>query len=236
MSRDRHYTWLTALSFLAHSPLLTPGLAPPPPPEEPEHDHRAPSLRRSAMRDSVRIAKDKARPNPGARINGGGSSRASSAIPEWSEPVPAVPSLPAMDAESIADAAEAPTVPRFAHGRKRSATGPRLPSSSVRSMAYRDVTSPSLPSAASSDYIMNSNRNSEVSSARLNFFDDGGTVRMSAFVDGVESVGGRSSQDSSVVLGGRRRPSQWSGASSDLRRSGVVYNDDFDAFDPFRGF
>ena len=60
---------------------------------------------------------------------------------------------------------------------------------------------------------------------------------MQAFVDGVESIG-RSSQDSSVMLGGRRRNSRWSGASSsaDPRRSGMVYSDDFDAFDPFKGF
>jgi hypothetical protein len=61
-------------------------------------------------------------------------------------------------------------------------------------------------------------------------------VRMQAFVDGVPSEG-RSSQDSSVILGGRRRNPRWSGASSaDPRRSGMVYSDDFDAFDPFKGF
>jgi hypothetical protein len=58
---------------------------------------------------------------------------------------------------------------------------------------------------------------------------------MQAFVDGVESVG-RSSQDSSVILGGKRRNPRWSGVSNDTRRSGMVYSDDFDAFDPFKGF
>src|ERR1700759_4611060 len=73
-SRDRHYTWLTALSFLAHSPLLAPGLASlPDPPQEPTEAElashaRGPSLQRAGIRDSVRIAKDKARPNPGARM------------------------------------------------------------------------------------------------------------------------------------------------------------------------
>jgi hypothetical protein len=65
---------------------------------------------------------------------------------------------------------------------------------------------------------------------------------MQAFVDGIQNHNqseGRSSQDSSIVLGGngRRRNPRWSGASSaDPRRSGMVYSDDFDAFDPFKGF
>lgn len=256
MSRDRHYTWLTALSFLAHSPLLTPGMALQPPEEpdhEPEHDHRAPSLRRSKIQDSVRIAKDKARPQPGARLNTVTSRAATEpTIQEWQHaaPAPSIPldhSLTLTNSDPVPDAAEAPTVPRFAHGRKRSATGPRLPSSIRGSTPYgRDVISPSLPSATSSDFgiaIHNGNntysgRSSEVSSGnRINFFDDAGTVRMQAFVDGVESVG-RSSQDSSVILGGggRRRNPRWSGVSNDTRRSGMVYSDDFDAFDPFKGF
>ncbi|KIW05669.1 uncharacterized protein PV09_03533 [Verruconis gallopava] len=246
MSRDRHYTWLTALSFLAHSPLLTPGMALQPPEEpDPEVDSgRAPSLRRTRIHDSVRIAKDKARPQPGSRLNG--VNRASPTIHEWggAAPAPSVPGNGSMDSDPVPDAAEAPTVPRFAHGRKRSATGPRLPSS-IRP-PYRDVVSPSLPSATSSDFVINSGgvpsgRSSEVSSGnRFNFFDDPGTVRMQAFVDGAASSegGGRSSQDSSVFLGGnRRRNPRWSGASSaDPRRSGMVYSDDFDAFDPFKGF
>ena len=248
MSRDRHYTWLTALSFLAHSPLLTPGMALQPPEEpEPEQDHgRAPSLRRSRIQDSVRIAKDKARPQPGAKY--ATVPARPSPINEWNAaPAPSVPGpLSSSLDEPVPDAAEAPSVPRFAHGRKRSATGPRLPSS-IRNPSYRDVVSPSLPSATSSDFVFPHNsasngpsgRSSEVSSGnRFNFSDfDAGTVRMQAFVDGVESIG-RSSQDSSVMLGGRRRNSRWSGASSsaDPRRSGMVYSDDFDAFDPFKGF
>lgn len=257
MSRDRHYTWLTALSFLAHSPLLTPGMALQPPEEpEPEINHdRAPSLRRSRVHDSIRIAKDKARPQPGARLNT--VPRASPTIHEWSAapapsiaaaPAPSVPAAPTMpitnDLDADDDAAEAPTVPRFAHGRKRSATGPRLPSSIRNPSTYRDVISPSLPSATSSDFVMNSvhsGRSSEVSGNRFNFFDDGGTVRMQAFVDGIGGSEGRSSQDSSVILGGAggrgRRNPRWSGASSaDPRRSAMVFTDDFDAFDPFKGF
>lgn len=248
MSRDRHYTWLTALSFLAHSPLLTPGMTLQPPDDpEPDMDHaRAPSLRRSRIQDSVRIAKDKARPQPGAKYNTV-PARTAPTINEWSAaPAPSVPG-PASSAleDPVADAAEAPSVPRFAHGRKRSATGPRLPSS-IRSY-QRDVVSPSLPSATSSAFdfptqisTVPSGRSSEVSSGnRFNFFDDSGTVRMQAFVDGIDNMNmARSSQDSNSVLGGRRRNPRWSGASSavDSRRSGMVYSDDFDAFDPFKGF
>lgn len=264
MSRDRHYSWLTALSFLAHSPLLAPGLASlPPPPDEPTEaeliarGNRAPSLRRATIRDSVRIAKDKTRPHPTGKSN--------------RPPVPAIqefhssPIAPSNamvmsggigggigDNDPVPDAAEAPTVPRFAHGRKRSTTGPRMPSSALRNLQYTQVPMPSYASQASSDYgsggrdfsfIASSGRTSEASTNRspraANFADAGvGTVRMEAFVEG-EGGGPRPSQDSSIVIGvGRegRRNNRWSGSGSDPRRSGMVYSEEFDAFDPFRGF
>jgi hypothetical protein len=264
MSRDRHYSWLTALSFLAHSPLLAPGLASlPPPPDEPTEaeliarGNRAPSLRRTTIRDSVRIAKDKTRPHPTGKSN--------------RPPVPAIqefhssPIAPSNamvmsggissgmgDNDPVPDAAEAPTVPRFAHGRKRSTTGPRMPSSALRNLQYTQVPMPSYASQASSDYgsggrdfsfIASSGRTSEASTNRspraANFADAGvGTVRMEAFVEG-EGGGPRPSQDSSIVIGvGRegRRNNRWSGSGSDPRRSGMVYSEEFDAFDPFRGF
>jgi hypothetical protein len=172
------------------------------------------------------------------------------------------------DLEPISDSAEAPTVPRFAHGRKRSATGPRLPTSALRSLAYNHSTTPTFPSAASSDYggspsisggagslyggnggtsYIASGRTSEASSsagpARKNFLEGIGTVRMEAFVEGRDGLMGRDSQDSQDVLGqissgGRtsRRNNRFSGSGSDPRRSGMVYSEEFDAFDPFRGF
>ncbi|QDS78168.1 hypothetical protein FKW77_005215 [Venturia effusa] len=259
MSIDRHYSWLTALSFLAHSPLLAPGLSSlPPPPDEPTEaeliaqGNRYPSIHRSTIRDSVRVAKDKARPRPN------GKSRAPPVpiIQEFhSSPIGTSSTMVmsgGLDSDPIPDAAEAPTVPRFAHGRKRSHTGPRMPSSALRNLQYTQVPMPSYASQASSDYgggardfsfIASSGLTSLASTTRSplasNFPDGGvGTVRMEAFVED-EGGGPRPSQDSSVVLGlGRdsRRNSRWSGSGSDPRRSGMVYSEDFDALDPFRGF
>jgi hypothetical protein len=266
MSKDRHYTWLTALSFLAHSPLLAPGL--PEPPQEPSEAElasrtRGPSLQRAGIRDSVRIAKDKARPLPGGRLITAGPSsvpRLSPTIHEYH----GHETSRGGDNEPISDSAEAPTVPRFAHGRKRSATGPRLPTSALRGFTSHSTTPTFLNSAASSDYGgspsvsggagsangwyggSSISRTSEASSSagatRKNVLEGIGTVRMEAFVEGKDGPSGRDSQDSQDVLGqitgGRpsRRNSRFSGSGSDPRRSGMVYSEEFDAFDPFRGF
>lgn len=255
MSKDRHYTWLTALSFLAHSPLLAPGVSSiPPPPDEPTEaeliarGNRQPSLRRQTIRDSVRIAKDKARTQ--AKKPPVPSIQESHSSPIG--PSGAMVMSGGLGSDPIADAAEAPTVLRFAHGRKRSHTGPRMPTSALRNLQYTQVPMPSYASQASSDYgsgardfsfVASSGRTSAASTSRSplasNFPEGGvGTVRMEAFVEG-EGVGPRPSQDSSIVLGvGRdsRRSSRWSGSGSDPRRSGMVYSEEFDAFDPFRGF
>jgi len=148
MSRERHYTWLTALSFLAHSPLMAPGLAdlPLPPRAPPEVDFvsgRRPSLDRTRIRDSVRIAKDKARPQPGARLaqlHEGGAVR----------PPPLPTTLhAALDPDPISDSAEPPNVPRFAHGRKRSLTGPRAAAPApLRRLAYEAGPTAAFPGSA----------------------------------------------------------------------------------------
>ncbi|KAF2402579.1 hypothetical protein EJ06DRAFT_520530 [Trichodelitschia bisporula] len=167
MSRERHYTWLTALSFLAHSPMLAPGLAPPPPPEElddaplvPLHPNTT-SLRRGGPRDSVRLAKDKSRPTPGVKRD---LTTASTATPSYHSGA----SGPAHHhdfgagsparAAPVPDAAEPPSIPRFPHhGRKRSMTGPRAPPSALRALGYATIPGPhighsSAASAASSDF------------------------------------------------------------------------------------
>jgi hypothetical protein len=220
---------------------------------------RGPSLQRAGIRDSVRIAKDKAgRPTPATRLLGGGpaSRTLSPTIHEYH-------GSETKDDEPISDSAEAPTIPRFAHGRKRSTTGPRLPSSALRNFSYTQAPSPSFPSAASSEYggtpsvsvaggsiyggnsLIASTRTSEASSSaagRKNALEGIGTVRMEAFVEGRDGLIRRDSQESGDVLGvissGRtsRRNNRFSGSGSDPRRSGVVYTEEFDTFDPFRGF
>jgi Meiotic cell cortex C-terminal pleckstrin homology len=243
MSRERHYTWLTALSFLAHSPLLAPGLASlPAPPQEPQElpgqRSRSATLKRGPIRDSVRIAKDRARP-----IKTPKSDHSQATIPEiefqaafGASVVPPLPDVP----KNIA--AEPPNVPRFAHGRNRSLTGPsRMPTSSlVRTLGYKEVQSPVFPMASlpspSIDY--ESGRTSQASTAtRSNFLDTVGTIRMEAFIDQQQNF----TDYSPEVHSGRRRGNMLhSPAHSDMKRSGMIIGDDFDVngggFDPFKDF
>jgi Meiotic cell cortex C-terminal pleckstrin homology len=243
MSRERHYTWLTALSFLAHSPLLAPGLASlPAPPSEPQETpgsrSRAATLKRSGIRDSVRIAKDRARP-----IKTPKSDHSAGTIPEiefqaafGSHPVPSLPDIP------MEPAAEPPTVPRFAHGRKRSLTGPsRMPTSAIsRSLVYKEIPSPAfpmptLPSPSIADF--ESGRTSQASSAtRATFLDTVGTIRMEAFIDQQHNM-----RDFSPELGSRRRGNMLhSPIHPEMKRGGIIMGDDFDVsgggFDPFKDF
>jgi hypothetical protein len=146
-SQERHFIWLTALSFLSHSPLsvndLTP--MPPPPPEdqlnEPPPPSLAGSLRRRPIRDSIRIAK-------GSRPGGGLRSFTTdgSAPISYDEYNSRPPSRDYYDPTQ--DPALPPTIKRF-HTRKRSNTAPKAPPSSFRgfiSGSGRDAVPP-LPSA-----------------------------------------------------------------------------------------
>ena len=117
---DRHYVWLTALSFLSHSNMNINELAALPPAPQEEYNQRqpAPALRRNPIRDSIRVAKGKNR---------------------WNKPFtaqqPSVPEVPAIEDadphnnindDDSDDAADPPTIPRFSsHARKRSNTAPR---------------------------------------------------------------------------------------------------------------
>ncbi|OHW94852.1 nuclear migration protein [Colletotrichum incanum] len=143
-SSERHYVWLTALSFLAHSTQAIPEIiaAPQPAKETTVPDFEPPPpTRRPGIRDSIRLTKSKA---PMVR-NAGPPS-----IPS----VPGIPSSRIGDAsgyrptdtfapmpsnnhqrEPSGDAAEPPFIPRFTersnqamvHGRKRSNTGGHVP-------------------------------------------------------------------------------------------------------------
>lgn len=151
VNAERHYLWLTALSFLAHSSQAVPEnitapqaqLKPPPAQQRPlpEFEPPVPKVRRPGIRDSIRLAKGK------------GSSNPRSGPPS----IPSIPSVPSTRMGEVAsfrvppssglgssqhtreksgDAAEPPMVPRFdnnrkvptsAHGRKRSNTGSHIP-------------------------------------------------------------------------------------------------------------
>ncbi|KAH6643682.1 meiotic cell cortex C-terminal pleckstrin homology-domain-containing protein [Boeremia exigua] len=250
VSRERHYLWLTALSFLAHSSAPMPDLSamPQPPPVEYKHQRSGgATLRRSRVQDSVRLAKGKA--NPAMQRN-----RA------LNEPMPGLSSLAGFD-RSVADSASPPSIPRGpAHGRKRSSTGPGAPPPSIpfRSFSHQQVPSvysngssdkyssmqpPSVPSSVynPTSGIVSSRtseaRTSEAStSTRSHFFDAMGTVRMEAFID--DALGDPAQRQGLYVKprGARhRRSSQWSDTARERPMRAAGLYDDIDN-DPFRGF
>ncbi|RGP81695.1 hypothetical protein FLONG3_182 [Fusarium longipes] len=137
-SAERHYIWLTALSFLAHSSQAIPeNISASPAIQKtpiPEFEAPQPKLKRGGIRDSIRLAK--------------GRTVGRAAPPS----VPSIPSVPSSQLGDVAnfpaiepageftgrddsiDAAQPPLIPRFhdrnqtvAHGRKRSNTGGHVP-------------------------------------------------------------------------------------------------------------
>ena len=198
-TRERHYVWLAALSFLSHSSLGVDDLAslPPVPPKEyrppiPQQPNAV--LRRNPIRDSIRVAKDKSRPEVA------GGRRAYTNPTHGMPPGVINEHSGSFDNQMVEQAAEAPLVPRF-HSRQRSNTGPRpLPPNSFRSFASTVKPSNHSLTAASSDIYVRSSTGDRagVNSRRdmrddgsnfsptlepKNFFDAVGTVRMEAFVD-----------------------------------------------------
>lgn len=290
VSQERHYLWLTALSFLAHSSVGAPELSaiPPVPQVEPEPAAVAPPTfsRRHPVRDSVRLTKDKQRPSALSSLT---SSRDTSSR----KGVPSLLSPTIHTEEPIPDAADAPTIPRYnynSHGRKRSMTGPRIPPAPS---TLRNFSSPAVPPCANysissgpshvwnqasvdSDPPSNnfgfvsgfgglsqpaslygnisgapSGRTSEASARTpisSQFADPAGTMRMEAFVAPRRSndtnslmssvMGGAPSKmRTGAPVGRARGNTQWSSSTgTDPRRSGMIYMDEFDSFDPFKGF
>ncbi|KAL1958112.1 hypothetical protein VTO42DRAFT_5152 [Malbranchea cinnamomea] len=244
LSLERHYVWLTALSFLSHSSMNMNELAalPPAPQEEYRQRPPPPALRRNPIRDSIKVAKGKSR---------------------WKAPfiaqTPAVPEVPgdANDPGSD-DAADPPTIPRFSsHTRKRSNTAPRpsafrsfsnyVTAQSTTTAGSSDLYSPTstvYPPGIQSGQSSFSHRTSEASGpsrnggARPNFFDAVGTVRMEAFVNASDISRYRSGAQRTRHNGRRKRePGHWhQSPETDYPLS----EDGGDAFfhldDPFRGF
>ncbi|KAF2102065.1 hypothetical protein NA57DRAFT_35590 [Rhizodiscina lignyota] len=203
ISQERHYLWLTALSFLAHASVGAPELAaiPPVPQGEPEPSSSSAFSRRTPIRDSVRLTKDKQRPSALSSLTSRDSNSRKGAMLS-----------PTIHTEGpLPNAADAPSIPRYTnHARKRRRTS--------------EATN---------------------ASARTQYVDHVGTVRMEAF------VASRRSNDTSTTgsvmapsrmragfgIGTRARGNtQWSSSTGDPRRSGMIVMDEFDAFDPFKGF
>ncbi|KAK5940782.1 hypothetical protein PMZ80_007199 [Knufia obscura] len=145
-TQERHYIWLTALSFLSHSPIsmndLTP--LPPMPPEEPASAHDISpaaslggSMRRRPIRDSIRIAKgSSARPQFRSFTTDGIPTTSGHARPPSREQY-----------DPINDAAMPPVIRRY-HNRNRSNTAPKPTASAFRALLSRDsgpsTTAPSV--------------------------------------------------------------------------------------------
>lgn len=145
-TQERHYVWLNALSFLSHSPLSINDLSPfhssphdeYPAPAPPVHGGTG-SLRRSHVRDSIRVAKakDKERIRPGL---GGPRSFTNDGILRHKGSSIESPPLYYGPNSPILDAADPPIIPRVS-ARKRSNT---VTSSSTKGAPR---TRPAIPGA-----------------------------------------------------------------------------------------
>ncbi|PYH41865.1 putative nuclear migration protein [Aspergillus saccharolyticus JOP 1030-1] len=226
-SIERHYVWLTALSFLSHSPMGIHDLAalPPVPQDEGIASAPSPALRRNPIRDSIRVAKGRPRPRPKGKRSFLGQV----------EPVPELPY--GFDSSPSMDAADPPTVPRFSnHSRKRSNTTPRI--STIRSFSIQGSI-PSIESTRGSSDTYGvqpygpgtvSGRTSETSARTGNFFDAIGTVRMEAFIDQANKTRahqtGRHSRKTSGAWSATHNPNFPHGAGAESNHR----------VDPFAGF
>ncbi|KAJ5630580.1 uncharacterized protein N7484_010680 [Penicillium longicatenatum] len=250
---ERHYVWLTALSFLSHSSMGLHDLAALPPAPQEETGSSIPSqasLRRNPIRDSIRVAKGRPRPMPKGKRSFPGSA----------DPVPEIPSA---DLESLNSmAADAPHVPRFSnhnHNRKRSNTAPRPPAlHAIRSFSsqgtmpsphsgtssepyFSPVPPPSLPPGLGSGPGSISRRTSEASgrtthTTASNMFDMG-TVRMEAFIDNHAEQINRPRGAPPRSRHVRKASSQWSQSRYDYDAPSVDGSElSFRPDDPFRGF
>ncbi|KAF1361845.1 hypothetical protein EJ07DRAFT_109923 [Lizonia empirigonia] len=245
ISRERHYLWLTALSFLAHSSTPMPDLGamplPPPVDDLPQRSGGA-TLRRSRVQDSVRLAKGKANP-------------VMQRYAAQNEPMPTLLSLAGYE-RPIPESASPPSIPRGpAHGRKRSSTGPGAPPPSVpfRSFSHQQVPSvysngssdmyssmqpPSVPSSVynPTNGIVSSRTSEASTSTRNHFFDAMSTVRMEAFIDNALGDPTQRQGLHAKPRGARhRRSSQWSDTARERPMRAAGLYDDIDN-DPFRGF
>lgn len=144
-NQERHFVWLTALSFLSHSPLSIGDLAAlPPPPDEYRNPTSPPmpvegSFRRRTLRDSIRIAKGPSRQSGAESVTHG------STMNEQSHTRPSTRDC--FDVEN--DTALPPTIRRF-HNRHRSNTAPR-PLQSTFPFLQREPSIP-VPNNGPSQY------------------------------------------------------------------------------------
>ncbi|EPE04976.1 nuclear migration protein [Ophiostoma piceae UAMH 11346] len=129
---ERHYLWLTSLSFLAHSQQAIPEniTAPPPPPKPlPDFDLARPKVRRGGIRDSIRLTKNK-----------------TAMVQSMSASSVAVPALPPLSIASSQVDSMPPSIPSY-----RPADSYRTAESYASAPSYRPAESyTSAPSVAAS--------------------------------------------------------------------------------------
>ncbi|PWY70401.1 hypothetical protein BO70DRAFT_299062 [Aspergillus heteromorphus CBS 117.55] len=230
---ERHYIWLTALSFLSHSSMGLHDLDTLPPVPQEEFTSPAPTatLRRNPIRDSIRIAKGRPRPRPKGKRS----------LLSQPEPVPELPNE--LEPVGSIDAADPPTVPRFSnHARKRSNTAPRIPI--IRSFSSQgtmpsvattrgssETYTPSYGQGLNSSRSSVTRRTSEASMGTGNFFDAIGTVRMEAFID--QANGHKGPRPARHV---RKASSAWSASQELESLSPFGEGGSLRHVDPFGGF
>ncbi|KAH8596401.1 hypothetical protein B0O99DRAFT_651608 [Bisporella sp. PMI_857] len=165
INSERHYIWLTALSFLAHSSQAVPEIvaAPLPIPKPTIPDFEPPRqgtrLRRNGIRDSIRVAKGKnavARPGPlsvHSSQHGGDSIReaesfySNSQIGPYAADPPIVPRFSDRGSERGSERGYfEKSIPSAAHSRKRSNTGPRM----APPLSFRGFSGPAVTLSNSS--------------------------------------------------------------------------------------
>lgn len=142
---ERHYIWLSALSFLAHSNQAIPETLtlPQPKPPMPVEQYELPKPKRRPIRDSIRLTKSKTPAGTMGVVKSDPITAETAQfdsmppnIPTYRPPMSEVYSLPTHARDLSRDAAEPPHIPRFldrangtaqVHGRKRSNTGGHVP-------------------------------------------------------------------------------------------------------------
>lgn len=236
-SAERHYIWLTALSFLAHSSQAVPEIVaaplPAPKPEIPDFEipRQAARLRKGGIRDSIRVAKGKT-----AAARSGPTSVASSQY--GGQSIREAESFYTTHTESIPEtAADPPVVPRFSdrsgppltHGRKRSNTGSRIPPP----LSFRGFSGPAIPGTMTSGTSTGGGGSSVGGHAPTN-----STAGMSVGTTGSSDIYTHSQPSSS--LAGYTGISMSASGRSSIRtsdasaRPGAVVNNFFDAVGTMR--
>ncbi|KAH7325965.1 hypothetical protein B0I35DRAFT_122846 [Stachybotrys elegans] len=240
ITADRHYLWLTALSFLAHSSQTIPDSmmsqmpAPPPAPVKQLPGNELESsakFKRGGIRDSIRVAKGR---------TGGPVQAVAPGIPS----IPSLPSSQIGDGASFRineplsamsnghsreyskDAAEPPYIPRFQeranqvvlHGRKRSNTGGHVPPP----LSFRGFSGPTSNSSQH-----NSNNSTAGASVNTAGSSEAYQSQGSVYTWGMSQTGSQRTSEAST------RPSNFFDAIGTVRMEAFISPMAFSQFNDF---